>query len=93
MNLQNSKPHILTQPKFNPQEEIISAAKWCAVRGLKGHIGDRLPENMDARAVDWINKNRLAFERHVSIQSKQIIDADQDQRDQLTTRLSLRRMK
>lgn len=90
MNPQNSKPRILTQSKFNPPEEVINAAKWCAVRGLKGNIGDRLPMNMDARAVDWINKNRLSFERYISIQSKPIIGADQDQRDQLTTRLSLR---
>ena len=41
--------------------EYDAAADWCAARGLKGAIGDPLPENMSADAVQAIADDPDAF--------------------------------
>ena len=49
----------------NEWQEYDSAAEWCAKRGLKGTIGDALPNLMSGRTVDLINDDPEAFERRV----------------------------
>ena len=57
------KPGILLQERFNPPDEVKSIAKWCAERGIKGKIGDRLPEAISSASHDWINRNIRSFQR------------------------------
>lgn len=42
-----------------------SCAEWCAKRGLKGKIGDPLPNLLDSRVVKLINDDPEAFEQRV----------------------------
>lgn len=46
--------------------EYDSAAEWCAIRGLKGKVGDPLPANMDPNgALKYINADPESFEKRV----------------------------
>lgn len=46
--------------------EYDGAAEWCALRGLKGAIGDPLPANMDPQgALLYINADTEAFQERV----------------------------
>jgi hypothetical protein len=49
----------------DPWIEYDNAAEWCAKRGLKGKIGDPLPNLMSKAAVDLINEDPEAFEQRV----------------------------
>lgn len=41
------------------------AAEWCARRGLKGAIGDPLPNYLGSDVNDMINEDPEAFEKRV----------------------------
>jgi hypothetical protein len=41
--------------------EVQDAAKWCAVRGYTGKVGDALPANLSAKALREINANPIWF--------------------------------
>ena len=46
--------------------EYDGAARWCAIKGLKGVPGDALPDNMDSDgALRWINADPEAFQERV----------------------------
>jgi len=45
--------------------EYDSAAEWCAKRGLKGAIGDPLPNLMSGATVDEINEHPEEFQERV----------------------------
>ncbi len=47
--------------------EYDSAAEWCARRGLKGNIGDPLPNLMSGAAVALINEDPDAFADRVRL--------------------------
>jgi hypothetical protein len=43
-------------------EEYDAAAMWCALRGLKGELGDPLPPNMGSPgAIDYIQADPESF--------------------------------
>jgi hypothetical protein len=43
------------------EREVRYAAKWCAVKGLRGVVGDPLPDGLSTAAVEAINANPSAF--------------------------------
>ncbi|MDE2097585.1 MAG: hypothetical protein KGL39_10090 [Patescibacteria group bacterium] len=47
--------------------EYDSAAEWCAKRGIKGELGDKLPANMTPAAVQMINNDIEAFQERVRL--------------------------
>lgn len=46
-------------------DEYESAAAWCAKRGIKGNLGDPLPENLSDDVAEDINADPEAFEERV----------------------------
>jgi len=48
-------------------QEYDAAADWCAVRGLKGKLGDPLPELLSTEAHKLINDDPEAFEERVRL--------------------------
>ena len=48
-----------------PWQEYLGAADWCAVRGLKGKVGDALPELLSVECHELINADPEAFETEV----------------------------
>ena len=50
---------------YNVWSEYDSAAQWCAQRGLKGTLGDRLPFAMSGECLNEINQDPEAFQRRV----------------------------
>ena len=47
-------------------QEYDYAADWCARRGLRGGIGDRLPEGLSEKAKSFIDDDPEAFEQRVT---------------------------
>lgn len=45
--------------------EYDSAARWCAIRGIKGELGDKLPELMSPECLEAINYDPEAFQERV----------------------------
>jgi hypothetical protein len=45
--------------------EYDAAAEWCARKGLKGAIGDPLPNLMSGATVNAINEDPEAFAKRV----------------------------
>jgi hypothetical protein len=45
--------------------EYDAAADWCAARGLKGMLGDALPEGLSTRAMRLISTSPESFESRV----------------------------
>jgi hypothetical protein len=50
----------------NLWDEYNSAARWCAARGLKGAIGDALPEGISGGCWALIDMDTDAFAGRVS---------------------------
>jgi hypothetical protein len=46
-------------------ESYDACAEWCAKRGLKGAIGDPLPDLLSKEVLDFINEDPEAFEERV----------------------------
>ena len=55
----------MTQTIARKWNEYDSAAEWCAKRGLKGTIGDPLPNLLSVAVSDEIDADTEAFERRV----------------------------
>lgn len=56
---------VRTSEEYDVWLEYDSAAEWCAKRGLRGVVGDSLPNLMSGAAVDLINADPEAFEERV----------------------------
>ncbi len=75
------------KPKMEPlsvtfakevNDEIWSAAKWCARRGYKGERGDPLPDLMSSRACDRLDANMRWFRKLVKEAKAEIEPAMMD---------------
>ena len=55
----------MVTPFNNAWTEYDQAADWCAKRGLRGSVGDQLPQCMGATTVQLINEDPEAFQLRV----------------------------
>lgn len=47
------------------KHEVLAIAKWVALRGGSGRIGELLPIDISSNALNWINKNVRKFQKMV----------------------------